>query len=154
MLPDSSFLLSAFFISRRVGRVWLAQARTQAFQTPPSTCLWVPNGQVGPHPSPKPIALACLPRAMLVQTCVTCAFARFLSENITRANGVIFRAIFAHPQTKPRALNTASTMGWYSGIVVLDVVKGERVIEKLDFNILHVRTFAKCWITLVLLKMC
>jgi hypothetical protein len=71
----------------RVGRVWLAQAHTQAFQTPPSAGC-VLNGQVGPRPSPKPIALACLERAVCIQTCVMCAFARLLSKNITRASGV------------------------------------------------------------------
>jgi hypothetical protein len=38
-----------------------------------------------------------------------CVFARFLSKNITHANGVNFRALYTHPQTKPRALNTAPT---------------------------------------------
>jgi hypothetical protein len=38
-----------------------------------------------------------------------CVIARLLSKNITRASGVNFRALFTHPQTKPRALNTAST---------------------------------------------
>jgi hypothetical protein len=38
-----------------------------------------------------------------------CIFARLLSKNIARACGVIFRAPFTHPQTKPRALKTAST---------------------------------------------
>jgi hypothetical protein len=51
MFTNSSFLLTSEPNSRRmprVGRVWLAQPYTQAFQTPPST--WsVPNGQVGPH---------------------------------------------------------------------------------------------------------
>ena len=30
-------------------------------------------------------------------------------QKITRASGVNFRALFTHPQTKPRALNTAPT---------------------------------------------
>jgi hypothetical protein len=34
-----------------------------------------------------------------------CVFARLLSKNITRACGVSFRALFKHPQTKPRALS-------------------------------------------------
>jgi hypothetical protein len=38
-----------------------------------------------------------------------CVFARLLSENITRANGVNFRALLTHPQTKPCALKTAPT---------------------------------------------
>jgi hypothetical protein len=38
-----------------------------------------------------------------------CVFARLLSNNITRASGVNFHALFTHPQTKPRALNTAPT---------------------------------------------
>jgi hypothetical protein len=80
----------------------------QAFQTPPSTRC-VPNGRVGPRPSPKPITLACLQRALFIQTCVKCVFARWLSKNSTRACGVNFRALFTHPQTKPRALNTAPT---------------------------------------------
>jgi hypothetical protein len=92
----------------RVGRVWLAQAHTQTFQTPPSTSC-VPNGQVGPRPTPKPIALACLRRAMFIQTCAMCVFARLLSKNITRACGVSFRVLFTHPQTKPRTLNTVPT---------------------------------------------
>jgi hypothetical protein len=38
-----------------------------------------------------------------------CVLARLLSNNITRASGVNFPALFTHPQTKPRALNTAPT---------------------------------------------
>jgi hypothetical protein len=30
-------------------------------------------------------------------------------QKVTRAIGVNFRALFTHPQTKPRALNTAPT---------------------------------------------
>jgi hypothetical protein len=38
-----------------------------------------------------------------------------------------------------------STIGLYSGIVVLDVVKGERVLDQLMFDIMHVRNFvAEC----------
>jgi hypothetical protein len=33
------------------------------------------------------------------------------------------------------------TIGWYSGIVVLDVVRGERVHDQLMLNVLHVQTF-------------
>jgi hypothetical protein len=33
------------------------------------------------------------------------------------------------------------TIGWYYGIVVLDVVRGERVLDELMLNIMHVRTF-------------
>jgi hypothetical protein len=36
-------------------------------------------------------------------------FARLFSKNITRANGVNFRARFTHPQTQPRALNMVPT---------------------------------------------
>jgi hypothetical protein len=46
---------------------------------------------------------------MFIQTCVMCVFARLLSKIFTRASGVNFFALFTHPQTKPRALNTAST---------------------------------------------
>jgi hypothetical protein len=46
---------------------------------------------------------------MFIQTCVMCVFARLPSKNITRASGVNFRALFPHPQTKPRALNMAPT---------------------------------------------
>jgi hypothetical protein len=109
IFTNSLFLMISEPNSRRapcVGRVWLAQAHTQAFQTPPST-LCVPHGQVGPRPSPKSIALACLQRAVFIQTCVMCVFARLVSKNITRACGMNFRALFTHPQTKPRALNTA-----------------------------------------------
>jgi hypothetical protein len=36
------------------------------------------------------------------------------------------------------------TVGWYSGIVVLDdVVRGERVLDKLMLNIMHVRNFVE-----------
>jgi hypothetical protein len=35
------------------------------------------------------------------------------------------------------------TIGWYSGTVVLDVVRGERVLDWLMFNIMHVRTFVE-----------
>jgi hypothetical protein len=35
------------------------------------------------------------------------------------------------------------TIGWYSGIVVLDVVRGERVFDQLMLNIMHVRTFVE-----------
>jgi hypothetical protein len=109
MFTKSSFLLIFEPNSRRVprvGRVWLAQAHTQAFQTTLSTCC-APNGQVGPRPSPKPIALACLQRAVFTQTCAMCFSARLLSKNIYRASDVNFRALFTHPQTKPRALSTA-----------------------------------------------
>jgi hypothetical protein len=34
-------------------------------------------------------------------------------------------------------------IGWYSGIVVLDVVRGERVLYQLMFNIMHVQTFVE-----------
>jgi hypothetical protein len=34
-------------------------------------------------------------------------------------------------------------IGWYSGIVVLDVVRGERVLDKLMLNIMHVRTLVE-----------
>jgi hypothetical protein len=47
---------------------------------------------------------------MFIQTCVMCVFARLLSKNITTACGVNFRALLTHPQTKPRALNTAPTL--------------------------------------------
>jgi hypothetical protein len=105
MFTNSSFLLISEPNSRRVprmGRVCLVQAHTQALQTPPSMSC-VPNGQVGPSPSPKPIALVCVQRVVFIRTCV---FARLLSKNITRAYGVNFRALFIHPQTKPRALNS------------------------------------------------
>jgi hypothetical protein len=46
---------------------------------------------------------------MFIETCAMCVFARLLSKKITRAIGVNFRALFTHPQAKPRALNTAST---------------------------------------------
>jgi hypothetical protein len=35
------------------------------------------------------------------------------------------------------------TIGWYSGIVVLDVVRGERVLDLLMFNTMHVRNFVE-----------
>jgi hypothetical protein len=35
------------------------------------------------------------------------------------------------------------TIGWYSGIVVLDVVRGERVLDYLMLNIMHVWTFVE-----------
>jgi hypothetical protein len=41
-------------------------------------------------------------------------------------------------------------LGWYLGVVVLDLVKGERVLEYIMFNIMHVRTFVEeCWIKLL-----
>jgi hypothetical protein len=36
-------------------------------------------------------------------------FCSLAFQKITLANGVNFRALFTHPQTKPRAWNTAST---------------------------------------------
>jgi hypothetical protein len=35
------------------------------------------------------------------------------------------------------------TIGWYSGIVVLDVVRGGRVLDLLMFDIMHVRSFVE-----------
>jgi hypothetical protein len=35
------------------------------------------------------------------------------------------------------------TIGWYSGIVALDVVRGEGVLDKLMLNIMHVQTFVE-----------
>jgi hypothetical protein len=35
------------------------------------------------------------------------------------------------------------TIGWYSGIVVLDVVRGKRVLDLLMLSIMHVRTFVE-----------
>jgi hypothetical protein len=35
------------------------------------------------------------------------------------------------------------TIGWNSGIVVLDVVRGERVLDELMLNTMHVRTFVE-----------
>jgi hypothetical protein len=37
----------------------------------------------------------------------------------------------------------SSSIGWYSGIVVLDVVRGDRVLDSLMFNIMHVRTLVE-----------
>jgi hypothetical protein len=37
----------------------------------------------------------------------------------------------------------STTLGWYMGIVLLDVVRGARVLDKLMSNILHVRTFVQ-----------
>jgi hypothetical protein len=68
----------------RVGQMWLVEPHTQAFQIPPSMYC-VPNGQVGPRPSPKPIALAYLKRALFIQTCARWAFTCLLSKYITRA---------------------------------------------------------------------
>jgi hypothetical protein len=34
-------------------------------------------------------------------------------------------------------------MKWYSSVVVLDVVRGERVLDYLMFNMMHVRTFVE-----------
>jgi hypothetical protein len=54
--------------------------------------------------SPSPIHnVQCLFKLRLV------GFTRLPSQYITRACGVNFHAPFTHPQTKPRALNTAST---------------------------------------------
>jgi hypothetical protein len=111
MFTNSLLLLISKPNSRRtprVGRVWLAQSHTQAFPTSPST--WcVPNGQVGPRPSPRPIAPTYLQRAVFIQTCAMWVLTRLLSKNITRASGVNFLALSTHPQTKPRALSTAPT---------------------------------------------
>jgi hypothetical protein len=35
------------------------------------------------------------------------------------------------------------TIGWYSGVVVLDVVRGGRVFYELMFHIMHVQTFVE-----------
>jgi hypothetical protein len=35
------------------------------------------------------------------------------------------------------------TVGWYSGIVLLDVVRGGRVLDEVMFNIMNVRTFVE-----------
>jgi hypothetical protein len=32
------------------------------------------------------------------------------------------------------------THGWYLGVIVLDVVRGKRVLDYLVFNIMHART--------------
>jgi hypothetical protein len=37
----------------------------------------------------------------------------------------------------------SSTIGWYSGVVLLEVVRGERVLDKLLFHIMHVRNFVE-----------
>jgi hypothetical protein len=34
-------------------------------------------------------------------------------------------------------------VGWYSGVVALDVVRGERVLEKLMFNTMHVQNYVE-----------
>jgi hypothetical protein len=112
MLTNSSFLLIYKPIFRRVprmGRVWLTHAHIQAFQTPPTVNVTRPK-----WPSwASPITKACRPRpsqrAVFIQTCVMWAFTRLFSKYITRACGANFHAPFTRPQTKPRALNTAST---------------------------------------------
>jgi hypothetical protein len=112
MLTNSSFLLIYKPNSRcvpRVGRVLLAQAHTQAFQTPPSTLCFA-FGQVGPRPSPKPIALAYLHPEILISTCVMWVSIRLFFRHITRACGVNFHYPSTHPQIKPCALNAASTL--------------------------------------------
>jgi zinc transporter ZupT len=40
-------------------------------------------------------------------------------------------------------LSGSPTLGWHLGVVVLDVVRGERVLDYLMFNILHVMTFVE-----------
>jgi hypothetical protein len=55
------------------------------------------------------IAPAYWKRALFIQTCVMWVFTRLFSKNITRTCGVNSRAVFTHPQTKSRALNTAPT---------------------------------------------
>jgi hypothetical protein len=61
--------------------------------------------------SPLPIyySVHCLPCSMWVFTRLFWVFTRLFSRNITRACGVNSHAPFTHPQTKPRALNTAYT---------------------------------------------
>jgi hypothetical protein len=68
-----------------------------------------PTGQVGPHPSLKPIAPAYLQLAMFIQTSVMWAFTRLPSSDFTRACGVNSLAPFTHPQTKSHTLITAPT---------------------------------------------
>jgi hypothetical protein len=47
------------------------------------------------------------------------------------------------------------TIVCYSGVVVLDVVRGERILDQLMFNIMHVRTFVEeCWIKIGLSDLC
>jgi hypothetical protein len=35
------------------------------------------------------------------------------------------------------------TLGWYLGVVVLDVVRGERVLDLRMFKMMHVQTFVE-----------
>jgi hypothetical protein len=110
VFTNSSFLLLYKPNSQRVSRVqrvWLAQVHTQAFQTPSATW-WVPNGQAGPCPSPNPMALAHLYRAY-VQPCSIWFFYSLIFQIYPRACSVLnFHAPYTHPQTEPRAFNTAS----------------------------------------------
>jgi hypothetical protein len=105
MFTNSLFLLNYKPNSRRVprlGRVWLAQAHTTLFNVMhPKRLSWT-----------SPLPKANRPRlvaACNVETSVMWVFTRLLFKYITRACGVNFRALFTHPQTKPRQLNTAPT---------------------------------------------
>jgi hypothetical protein len=47
------------------------------------------------------------------------------------------------PMTAYYLLPGSPTIGWYSGIVVFDVVRGEHALDKLMFNIMRVWTFVE-----------
>jgi hypothetical protein len=44
----------------------------------------------------------------------------------------------------------STTLGWYLGVVVLDVAREERVLDYLMLNTVHVRTFVEEWIRMEL----
>jgi hypothetical protein len=109
MLTNSSFLLTSEPHFRRVPRVWCGwhkhipthskHHRQRVASLTAKLDLTPPLSQSPSHA----YIVQCLSKP------ASCAFLLASFPKNTRANGGNFRALFTHPQTKPRALYTAPT---------------------------------------------